>query len=328
VARVAYAVSGSDWLHWLALHLLSLGRISQLVLGASQFFVCAFLATDPPPRRLVAAQLATWNAGTLFVAVGVPTDTPGFVEAGGTLLAAGLVLFALALRAMKRRSLQRAQSSVRGLPRARRADRRADGARRVLGAWEPCRTALGAQPRRVARHRDHRHATHVLPLPHPDAAAPSPSAATTSVLWLFGVIELAIGAAAASMGVLAAGWMDLLAAAALLCVNLVASLRAAAHPLPLPGRLFAVAQVFLATGLAVALIATIDAGVTGPFAAAWSAALAVLLLAGWIGLTVPARCCIYSRSLRASRASPSQCRSHAPGANTVGSIAGASPPPP
>lgn len=98
LAGATYALSGSDWLHWLSLHLLYLGGISQLVLGAGQFFVCAFLATDPPPRRLVAGQLATWNAGTVLVAVGVPTRTTALVETGGALIAAGLVLFALALR--------------------------------------------------------------------------------------------------------------------------------------------------------------------------------------------------------------------------------------
>ena len=48
LAAIAYELSGRDWLHWLALHLLFLGGISQLVLGAGQFFVCAFL---PPTRR-------------------------------------------------------------------------------------------------------------------------------------------------------------------------------------------------------------------------------------------------------------------------------------
>jgi nitrite reductase (NO-forming) len=108
----------------------------------------------------------------------------------------------------------------------------------------------------------------------------------TYVLWLLGVIELAIGAVVSSKAVLAAGWTDLLFAAALLCANLLASLRAAPRPLTLPARLLAVAQVFLATGLAAGLAATIDAGIGGAFAGAWSAPLAVLLLAGWIGLTV------------------------------------------
>src|SRR6185312_7527190 len=75
VAGALFALSGGDSLHWLALHLLFVGGVSQLVLGAAQFFTCAFLATDPPPRNLVVAQLAVWNAGTVLVAVGVPTAT-------------------------------------------------------------------------------------------------------------------------------------------------------------------------------------------------------------------------------------------------------------
>ena len=51
LAGVANALTGRSWLHWLALHLALLGGVSQLILGAAQFFVCAFLATDPPSRR-------------------------------------------------------------------------------------------------------------------------------------------------------------------------------------------------------------------------------------------------------------------------------------
>lgn len=80
---------------------------------AGQFFVCAFLATDPPPRRLVHAQLVAWNAGTALVAIGVPSDTTVLVEPGGGLIATGLVLFALALRFMERRSLQRPPWALR-----------------------------------------------------------------------------------------------------------------------------------------------------------------------------------------------------------------------
>ena len=63
-----------DWphAHWLALHLAFVGGVSQLVLGAGQFFAGAFLATDPPSRRLLGTQLATWNVGTVLVAIGVP----------------------------------------------------------------------------------------------------------------------------------------------------------------------------------------------------------------------------------------------------------------
>ena len=112
-AAVANAFAGREWLHWLALHLVFLGGISQLVLGAGQYFAGAFLATDPPPRRLVRAQLATWSTGTVLVATGVPTAIPGLYEAGVALIVAGLVLFALGLHDMKRRSLQRAPWALR-----------------------------------------------------------------------------------------------------------------------------------------------------------------------------------------------------------------------
>ena len=55
-AAVVDAVAPWSWGGWVALHLALLGGVSQLVLGASQFFVAAFLATRPPDRRLTAAQ--------------------------------------------------------------------------------------------------------------------------------------------------------------------------------------------------------------------------------------------------------------------------------
>jgi hypothetical protein len=108
----------------------------------------------------------------------------------------------------------------------------------------------------------------------------------TYILWLLGVIELATGAAFTSRAVLAAGWSGLLAATALLCANLHASLRAAPRPLSLQARLLALAHTFLLAGLTVALIATIQTGAYGPFGGSTRNVLAVLLLAGWIGMTV------------------------------------------
>jgi hypothetical protein len=292
VCAIAHTISGQDWLHWLTLHLLFLGGISQLVLGAGQFFVCAFLATEPPPRRLIWAQLATWNVGTLLVAVGVPTATSGLVDGGGALIAAGLLLFTAALGGMERRSLQRAPWALRWY----QASATFLGAGALAGvlmargtAW-PRGSLLGAH---LALNLGGWLGTAILgtlhtffpsltqtQLRHPRLQRP------TYILWLLGILGLAAGAAFGGSGVLAAGWSCLLLAATLLAVNLLVSLRTAVRPLALPARLLALGQAFLPAGLLVALVATLDAGATGPFTGPPRAALAVLLLAGWIGLTV------------------------------------------
>lgn len=133
------------------------------------FFVCASLATSPPSHRLVCAQLVAWNGGTVLVAVGVSALITPLLDAGGMLIAIGLVPFAGGLRGMQRRSLQRPVVARR---------RRARG-------------------RRCLRDRS------------------------------------------AFVG---SGWLELTAAAALLGVNLLASLRAASEPLGLPARLIALGQ--------------------------------------------------------------------------------------
>lgn len=292
VSGAAFAVTGVDWLHWLALHLLFLGGISQLVLGAAQFFVCAFLATDPPPRRLIGAQLAAWNLGTVLVAIGVPTGVGPLVDAGAGLIALGLILFAVALRGMERRSLQRMPWALRWY----RASAACLGVGGLIGVLMARGTPwshgylLGAH---LALNLAGWIGTAIIGTLHtffpsltqtrlrfPRLQRP------TYILWLLGVGELALGAAFSSRAVLAAGWADLLVAVALLCANLLASLHAAPPPLSLPARLLALAQAFLLAGLALALAATIQTGVYGPFAGASRAALAVLLLTGWIGLTV------------------------------------------
>jgi hypothetical protein len=292
LAGIAHALSGHDWLHWLALHLLFLGGVSQLVLGAGQFFVCAFLATNPPPRQLVAAQLATWNAGTVLVAVGVPTNITGLIEAGGALIATGLALFALALHGMERRSLQHAPWALRWY----RASAACLGFGALLGVLIARGTSwshgslLGAHlalnlagwlgSAIVGTLHTFFPSLTQTQLRHPRLQRP------TYLVWLLGVALLAAGSAFGSEVVLVTGWAALLLAAALLCTNLVASLGGAPRPLTLPVRLITLAQAFLMTGLAVALAATIHTGVSGPFAGSPRAALAVLLLAGWIGLTV------------------------------------------
>jgi len=97
---------------------------------------------------------------------------------------------------------------------------------------------------------------------------------------------LALGAAIDSGALVAAGWLGALIAATLLSVNLAASLHGAPRPLSLPARLLAAAHAFLPAGLLVAFVATVQTGTSGPFAGAARPALATLLVAGWIGLTV------------------------------------------
>lgn len=289
---IAHAITGDARLHWLALHLALLGGVSQLVLGAGQFFVCAFLATTPPSRRVAGAQLATWNTGILLVALGVPTGLTGLTDAGGILIVAGLVLFASALRAMQRRSLQRARWAVRWY----QASAACLGAGALIGillargvAW-PRGSLLGAH---LALNLAGWLGTAIVGTLHtffpsltgtrlrfPQLQGP------TLVLWMLGVVDLALGAAFAATAATAVAWLELAGAAALLAVNLGASLQAASIPLSLAARLVALAQLFLLAGIILALIASIGGGAVAPFAGATRAPLAILLIAGWIGMTV------------------------------------------
>jgi hypothetical protein len=100
------------------------------------------------------------------------------------------------------------------------------------------------------------------------------------------VFELGL-AAAVDVDVLAVvAWLQLTAAAILLGVNVLASLRARAIAPSLPARLVAVAQPFLPAGLALGLIATVADGAGGPLDPAVRPSLAVLLAVGWVALTV------------------------------------------
>jgi nitrite reductase (NO-forming) len=105
-------------------------------------------------------------------------------------------------------------------------------------------------------------------------------------LWTSGIAAIAFGAAFDGRVLLACGWIGLLGAALLLGANMAASLRAAPRPLSLAVRLLAAAHAFLPAGLLLAFFATVAHGSDGPFTGAARPALATLLLAGWIGLTV------------------------------------------
>jgi nitrite reductase (NO-forming) len=291
-AALAYAITGDEWLHWLALHLALLGGVSQLVLGAGQFFVCAFLATDPPSRRLVTGQLLAWNGGTLLVAVGVPTATGALIDAGAALIGLGLLLFAVALRAMQRRSLQRARWAVRWY----QACAACLGAGALVGVmlaratpW-PDGSLLGAH---LALNVGGWLGTAIVGTLHTFFPSLTQTRlrfpvlqGPTFTLWLLGVGLLACGAAFALTFLIVAGWVGLASAAALLAANLRACLRSALRPLALPAMLIALAQAFLVAGLLFALAVTIEQRPREPLLGAERDVLAILLLAGWVGLTV------------------------------------------
>jgi nitrite reductase (NO-forming) len=291
VAGVANEVLDVSRGRWLALHLAFVGGISQLVIGASQFFAGAFLATDPPPRRLVRAQLSTWNAGALLLAVAVPQRSAALVWIAVGLLVSGLALYAAGLVAMRRRSLRRAPWATRwyALAAGALACGIVAGAMMALGvAWRhgdllgahlTC-NLLGWFGGAIVGtlHTFYPSLTQtLLRLPRLQDVALAG--------WGLGVVALALGFAFDLPGAVIAGWICLAVAAVALLANVAASLRAAPMPLALPARLVGVAQLFLAAGLLLAVVAVLA---DGPDALRGStrAALATLLVFGWIGITV------------------------------------------
>jgi hypothetical protein len=108
----------------------------------------------------------------------------------------------------------------------------------------------------------------------------------TFAAWIGGIVLLAAGYGFSLDAAAAAGWSLLALAAAALTANLISSLIAARRPLSLPARVIAAAQVFLVTGIAIAAIGSIGAGPDEALADPTRAAMATLLVSGWIGLTV------------------------------------------
>jgi nitrite reductase (NO-forming) len=292
LSAIVFAATGDQRWHWLALHLALLGGVSQLILGAAQFFVCAFLATTPPSRRFVVLQLVVWNTGTTLVAVGVPAAANALVDAGAVMIAAGIALQAVSMGAMQRRSLQRARYAARwyqlsaaclavgvllgallarGVPWSHGSLLGAHLALNVVGwiggaivgtlhTFFPSLTGTQLRFERLQR--------------------------LTLLLWFLGVGELALGAALRSDPLVVAALLELTAASVLLAGNLIASLRARTIALTLPARLIALAQIFLPAGLTLALVAALVDGAYGPLSPAVRPALAIVLLGGWVGLTV------------------------------------------
>ena len=293
VVALLDAIGALGWYgRWLALHLVLLGGVSQLILGAGQFFSTAFLATDPPSRTMVRAQLALWSTGTILVAIGVPTGHATLTDLGGAAILAGLALFATALRQLERRSLQRARWAIRWYY----ACAASLGLGAVLGvllargvAWEHG-SLLGAH---LALNLGGWLGTAIVgtlhtfypsltrtPLRRPRLQG------STFVAWTLAVAALAVGYAFDAGAAIAFGWGGLTIAATLLAVNVAGCARAAERPLAVTAKLVGAGQVLLLAGLLVALAAAVADGPEAPLYDPWRDPVGVLLLAGWVGLTV------------------------------------------
>jgi hypothetical protein len=155
-----------------------------------------------------------------------------------------------------------------------------------MDARPPARRACRAEPRGLVRHRDRRHAAHFFPLADGDPPAVAALQRATFACWTTATAALATGFGFAAGPLVIVGWTALTLAAALLCVNLVASLRSAPAAASLAVRLIAPAQACLVLALGLALAAALGGDATTGPRGSTRAAIAVLPLPGWLGLTV------------------------------------------
>ena len=291
VSALAGTYFGWSDARWLALHLAFVGGISQLVLGAAQFFSCAFLATDPPPRWLLRAQLVVWNAGVLAVAAGVPSGLTALTGLGGACVLGGLALLAVSLRGMRRRSLQRAPWATRWYDAA--ALFLAFGA--LLGplmaagvSWSHG-SLLGAHLVLNLGGWFGSAIVGTLHTFHPSLTGsrlrwPALQRVTFAA-WTGGVAILACAVAFDAWLPALLGWTGLAAAAALLVANVAASERGATQRTP-AGALVASAQVLLLAAAGSGVVLTAGQGVYAPLLGEHRDVIATLAVCGWIGLTV------------------------------------------
>jgi nitrite reductase (NO-forming) len=295
LAAGAVAAAGALW-HWpwagtASLHVALIGGVSQLVLGAAQAFAAALLATAPPARAALVAQRVLWTVGTVSVVVGMAAALRPAVFAGAALLASALGLFAAGMWAMERRSLQRPAWGIRwyyacvvflgaggalGLQLARGASWSAGD---LLSAHVTL-TVLGWLGTAIIG------SLHTLfPTLSGRRLARARLEGPTFVCWTLGVSSLAMGYLFASAALAGIGLLGLSAGALTLLANVLRTARAPGPPLGLAARLVLGGQLCLGVGLPLAAsLAPVDP--SQPFTDGVRGALAALLLAGWVGMTV------------------------------------------
>ena len=292
VAGLVESLSPWPWGRWLALHLAFVGGVCQLVLGASQFFAAAFLATDPPPRALVRAQLLAWNLGTVLLAVAVPERWTAAIWVAVGLLVVGLLAWAAAVAALRRRALRRSPWATRWYVSAIgflgfgliAGSLLAHGTVWTAGDLLAAHMALNLGGCFGAAIVGTLHTFYPslsgTQLRFPRLQGP------TFLGWCGGIAALAVGYAVAVEPLAIAGWLGLLAAAALLGVNVIGCLLRAPRPLSLPARLLGLAQLFLIAGAALIAARACAEGPQQALVGEWREAAGTLLVVGWIGLTV------------------------------------------
>lgn len=285
------SAAGWDGAGWAAIHLVLLGGVSLLIIGISQFFVTAFLATTPPSRRSVAGQIGCWVAGAIAVVIGISVDANPLTVAGVALLLVTLGLYGRSLSGLHSRSLQSAPWASRWYV--------------ACGLWLVGGVGVGLM---LALDVSWSHGSllgahlafnlggwlggAIVGTLHTFA----PSLTQTRLrfprlqpvtfgFWSAGVGALALGYGFGSGDLAVLGWASLAFGASLLAANLVASALAAKQPLSLPARLVVFSQIFLPLGLVFGLVTSLDHPLA-PLFGGDRTVLAVLLLIGWVGLTV------------------------------------------
>lgn len=292
VAGLIQAIFPWPWGRWISLHLAFVGGVSQLVLGASQFFVGAFLATDPPPRSLVRAELLLWNLGAILLAVAVLETAGSAIWLAVGCLVFSLGLWSVSIALMWRRSLRRSIWAIgwyssgalflgfgviagsllaHGVPWSH-GD--------LLGAHMSLNLAGWFGGAIVGTLHTFYPSLTQTQLRFPRLQG------LTFVAWTAGVMALAIGYAWGVDPLAIAGWLMLCLGAVGLLANVAACLRGASGPLSLAARIVGAAQPFLLAALLVATISAVDSGPEQALAGASRAVVGTLLVAGWIGLTV------------------------------------------
>lgn len=285
-------VSPWPWGRWLALHLAFVGGVSQLVLGASQFFAAAFLATDPPPRRLIRAQLLAWNGGAILLVIATPEQIGALRWLAIGLLITGLISWAAAIRAIRRAALRHFSWATRWYVACAACLGFGVVAGSLLagGHYPTGGNLLGAHmvlnlcgwfgAAIVGTLHTFFPSLTGTQLSYPRLQGP------TFVAWLGGVGLLAVGYAWGLGPLILCGWLGLATASGLLAFNLISCMRRVTIPLSLPARLIGFAQVLLVAGMVLIVVLCLVMEPTEALSGSWRTVIGTLLVSGWIGLTV------------------------------------------